>query len=127
MYDNYNYPAGSDNEHAPWNQRVLEERSFNVHVTTVVELDTLVHTDDYVPECVDEDGTTRIDTSDTDWKQAYKDDCITLEDLLHELKAYVVKELPSVDNEHTRRGRYLKRILRTCQSMNVTETYVEEL
>lgn len=84
MYDNYNYPPGADGPDAPWNQSGPEEREFEVTISQTLSKSTIVYTNDYIPgSCYTErewdgDGYCTVthqepdDTSDTNWKDAYK-------------------------------------------------------
>lgn len=75
MYDNYNYPAGADNELAPWNQPVIPEKTFEITVSQTLSKNAEVITNNYIPTktvermnnlCEEYD-----DTSDTDWADEY--------------------------------------------------------
>lgn len=98
MYDNFNYPLGSDGPGAPWNQNEPEEKEFSVSISQTLSKNTTVKTNDYCPgECYleverDMDGFFSFtnyepdNTSDTDWKSAYKKEHYTPIELIQEFK-----------------------------------------
>ena len=49
MYDNYHYPAGADNENAPWNQHDIPEEEFNINYYITLKKNIDIVTDDYIP------------------------------------------------------------------------------
>lgn len=79
------YPPGAEfDPDAPYNQRDLDEKEFNVTISQTLSKSTIVRTNDYIPgdyyterewdgeeyctvTCQEPD-----DTSDTNWKDAYK-------------------------------------------------------
>jgi hypothetical protein len=69
MYDNYHYPAGADNEMAPWNEPVIPKKEFDVLVSQTLSRDTSIYTNDYCPEFDEETGQTDANTECTDWKR----------------------------------------------------------
>lgn len=86
MYDNYNYPVGADTPDAPWNQEETPIKSFNVLCSQTLSKEVKVKTNDYILEnpVKDEDGniSQNIDTSDTNWANAYGIDHYTPQDLI---------------------------------------------
>ena len=77
MYDNYHYPLGADTPSAPWNEKPIPEKDFIVCVSQTLSKSAEVTTDNYLPVVVHEKHN-RIheeyaDTSDTKWKEVYKD------------------------------------------------------
>lgn len=79
------YPPGAEfDPDAPYNQRDLDEKEFSVAVSQTLSKITTVNTNDYIPGCQfqerewDGDGYCSVtyqepdDTSDTNWKEAYK-------------------------------------------------------
>lgn len=77
--NNFDYPVGSDTQDAPWNEQPQSEHEFNVTCSQSLSKDTTVFTNDFKEEWEDDyDGENHFchmipDTSDTDWKGAYKD------------------------------------------------------
>lgn len=118
MYDNYNYPAGADNEQAPWNQEPVPEREFEVTVSQTLSRTVKIKTDDYVHVVTNErhNGIHEdyADTTDTDWKAAYQNADFKIQDLLLELKSYVQSDL-AMSGTHTSKGKYLKSLLAACE------------
>lgn len=126
--DNYNLPMGSDTKDAPWNEpSPPNERKFNCLVSVTLERIVAVPTqayNEYMEE--DEDGKRmEIDTEGVDWNEEYTNNCITIPEMLDELKAYVEQDL-AMTGKNTGKGRYLQQLLGSCQSWTVYETYVEE-
>ena len=93
MYDNYNFPAGADTPDAPWNQSEPDDKDFLVDVEYVLQKKNVkVTTKDYKPEIVnkDEEIVEPLDTSDTNWEDAYNNSGhFTIQEMLDELKEYV--------------------------------------
>lgn len=129
MYDNYNYPLGADTPDAPWNEpSPPKERKFDCHVIVTMEKDVRVPTQNY-NEFVDEDEMGKrleCDTSETDWEHEYNANCITLTEMLNELKQYVESDL-AMTGKNTGKGRYLQELLEACQGWQNVETTIEEL
>ena len=76
--NNFDYPVGSDTQDAPWNEQSQSEHEFSVTCSQSLSKDTTVFTDDFKEEWEDDyDGENHFynmipDTSDTNWKGAYK-------------------------------------------------------
>ena len=127
MYDNYNYPLGTDTPYAPWNEQEVHKRQFDVCISQTLSKNTKVTTNDYVPEIdQDKDGVYEsTDTSDTDWKEAYKNEHLTPLQLIGKFKDFLTKYLPDpiIDVKEFRRFRYL---IDECEDWEVDETEVVE-
>ena len=117
MYDNYNYPAGADTPDAPWNQSEPDDKEFLVDVEYILQKKNVtVTTKDYRPEVVinDEEIVEPLDTSDTNWENAYEESGhLTIQELLNELKEYVKADMQTC-SPNTCKGAYLKRVLEDC-------------
>lgn len=117
MYDNYNYPAGADTPDAPWNQSEPDDKEFLVDVEYILQKKNVkVTTKDYKPEVVinDEEIVEPLDTSDTNWENAYEESGhLTIQELLNELKEYVKADMQTC-SPNTCKGAYLKRVLEDC-------------
>ena len=117
MYDNYNYPAGADTPDAPWNQSEPDDKEFLVDVEYILQKNNVtVTTKDYRPEVVinDEEIVEPLDTSDTNWENAYEESGhLTIQELLNELKEYVKADMQTC-SPNTCKGAYLKRVLEDC-------------
>ena len=117
MYDNYNYPAGADTPDAPWNQSEPDDKEFLVDVEYILQKKNVkVTTKDYKPEVVinDEEIIEPLDTSDTNWENAYEESGhLTIQELLNELKEYVKADMQTC-SPNTCKGAYLKRVLEDC-------------
>lgn len=137
MYNNYDYPYGADGPDAPWNQNDIEEKEFGVTVSQTLSKNTTVTTSDYIPGGSsqetewDIDGYHTItchepdDTSDTDWKKAYKNEHLTPLQLINEFKDFLTKHLPDsiIDVKGFQRFKYL---IDECEGWEVDETEVVE-
>lgn len=84
MYDNYHYPAGADNEQAPWYETDVPEQKFTVVCSQTLSKSATVLTSDYIPgesgvdyETDDEGHPYAVpwqdpdDTSDTNWAEEW--------------------------------------------------------
>ena len=84
MYDNYHYPAGADNEQAPWYETDVPEKGFAVTCSQTLSRTVSVLTNNYIPgesgvdyETDDEGNPHTIpwqdpdDTSDTNWTEEW--------------------------------------------------------
>lgn len=127
MYNNYDYPCGADGPDAPWNEQEIHKRQFDVCISQTLSKNTKVTTNDYVPEVdQDKDGVYEsTDTSDTDWKEAYKNEHLTPLQLIDKFKDFLTKYLPDpiIDIKEFRRFRYL---IGECKGWEVDETEVVE-
>lgn len=89
MIESGYYPPGAEfDPNAPYNQVETPEHEFDVTISQTLSKNTAVCTNDYIYECgADEDGFwEHRDTEDTDWLTAYKDEHLTIEQLLEVLK-----------------------------------------
>ena len=136
---NSNYPLMSQSEwdNAPWNQNDPEEKEFKVTVSQTLSKNTAVTTSDYIPGGYfpetewDIDGYHTItyhepdDTSDTDWKEAYKSERLTPLQLIGEFKDFLTKYLPDpiIDIKGFQRYKYL---IDECEGWTEDETEVIE-
>ena len=125
MYDNYNYPLGADTPDAPWNEPVIPERDFDIDVEFVMSKAVTVTTNDYAPEYDDEDGREYANTENTDWEKAYDNSGhLTIAEMLQELESYVKDDMTKTA-PNTGKGRYLQRVLESCQGWKVKEKTFE--
>lgn len=97
-----------------WNND-KEIREFPARVTVTMSNDMPIPTDMYeeYKEEYDDFVSNVISTSNVDWENEYKCYCLTLQDLLHELKQYVNEELKT-KNVKVDRERYLNRLMKAC-------------
>jgi len=127
---NSNYPhmTQSQWDSAPFNEVEVPERQFDVCISQTLSKSTVVTTNDYVPVVdQDEDGCYSYrDTSDTDWKKAYKSEHLTPLQLIGEFKDFLTKHLPDpVVNiaEHKK----WKKLISECEGWIEDEIeYIEE-
>lgn len=84
MYNNYDYPCGADTPNAPWNEPVIPEQKFDVTCSQTLSKDTYIYSDDYYLE-EDECGRS-INTSETNWQEAYTKGACTPLDLIKDCK-----------------------------------------
>lgn len=127
MYDNYNYPLGADTPYAPWNEQEVPERRFDVCISQTLSKSTRVTTNDYIPKVdQDEGGVYKLtDTSDTDWREAYKNEHLTPLQLIGEFKDFLTKHLPDpiIDIKVFKR---FKHLIDECEGWIEDETEVCE-
>ena len=119
MYDNYSYPAGADTPLAPWNQSDPKERDFEVTVSQTLSKTVTVITNDYYDEVIEEKHNDlvehNIDTTDTDWEQAYhENDYHTPEQLILLFKRYLEAELGG-KQDIPKSPSYLKHLIKECE------------
>lgn len=128
MFDNYNYPAGADNEMAPWNEPIVPDMDFDVTCSQSLSKTAEVTTNDYLPGSTEveyerePDGsyssTTYAgapDTSDTDWEEVYHDnDYHTPLQLIELFKKFLDDKLTG-KNTVPNSISYLKRIKAECE------------
>ena len=148
MYDNYHYPAGADTPDAPWNEVEVPEKEFEVTCSQSLSRTAIVTTNNYIPgasgvdyERDDEGGYTAIgyqdpdDTSDTCWKDEYKNNGYTTPlELIGILKTYIDKELTELENTmepndksyKVTRARRLKFLIEECESWTEDEIDFEK-
>lgn len=92
-----NYPPGAANDpNAPWNEKETPEREFEVCITQTLSKTVKVTTNNYIPDGgVDEDGHYYFDadTSDTNWKEVYKDNHYTPLELIEKFRDFLKSTL----------------------------------
>lgn len=140
MYDNYHYPAGADNEMAPWNEESIPEKEFDVTCCQTLSKTVTVYTDNYTPgasgvdyEPDDEGGYTAVgwhdddDTSDTNWADEYHDnDHYTPQQLIELFKRYLEHMLDDKVQVSTSPSQ-IKHLIQECEDWQEDETeYVED-
>lgn len=124
MIESGYYPPGAEfDPNAPWNQEELPEKTFDVCVSQTLSKSTKVTTNDYIPEDngLDEDGMyyEDIDTSCTDWKEAYSgNQSSTPLELLEAFKT-LLEEIVNGDNDSlqslTSRRSEFKHLIEECE------------
>ena len=115
MYDNYHYPAGADNEQAPWYETDVPEKGFDVTCSQTLSRTASVLTNNYTPgesgvdyETDDEGHPYAVpwqdpdDTSDTNWSKEYEENGYhTPLQLIQMLKDYLQKDLEEWQKKET--------------------------
>ena len=103
------YPTGAYNDpDAPWNQPVIPERDFDVTVSQTLSRDVKVTTDNYRPEYDDEYGYAYANTEDTDWKEVYGQQHLTILELLGDYKLRLENlKMVLADEKEIKRINYL--------------------
>lgn len=125
MYDNYP-PGAAHDPNAPYNEPLIPERDFDVEVTITMSKVVTITTDNYVPECDDEDGHTYANTENTEWDKEFENSGhFTIADLLEELKGYVVEDMKTCA-PNTGKGAHLQRLLLACEDWETIEESYEE-
>lgn len=127
MIESGYYPPGAEfDPNAPYNEPVIPERDFEVMISQTMSRTVTVTTDDYQPEFDEEDGNTYANTENTDWKKVYENCDFKLQDLISELKQYVLKDMEGT-GPNTGKGSHLKRLLAACDGWIEDEyTVIEE-
>ena len=120
------YPAGAYSDpNAPYNEPVIPERDFDIDVEFVMSKTVTVTTNDYAPEYDDEDGRENANTENTDWEKAYDNSGhLTIAEMLQELESYVKDDMTKTA-PNSGKGRYLQRVLESCQGWEVKEKTFE--
>lgn len=120
------YPAGAYSDpNAPYNEPIIPERDFDIDVEFVMSKTVTVTTNDYAPEYDDEDGRENANTENTDWEQAYDNSGhLTIAEMLQELESYVKDDMTKTA-PNSGKGRYLQRVLESCQGWEVKEKTFE--
>ena len=136
---NSNYPPMSQSEwdSAPWNQTDVPEKEFEVTCSQTLSKTTSIWTNDYIPgasgvdyESDDEGGCCAYgwqdpdDTSETDWKQAYKDVAMTPLDIINACET-LAKHL--LEQGTTYIGPlHMKELIKECEGWNDDDYEVVE-
>lgn len=120
------YPLGAYNDpNAPYNEPVIPEEDFEVTVSQTLSKTVTITTDKYIPEFDDETRKKYMDTSEIDWKNEYKEQHFSIQELLSELKDYVL-----ADFNNTVKGsgkyRHLQKLLEACDGWTEDEFEVIE-
>jgi len=120
------YPAGAYSDpNAPYNEPIIPERDFDIDVEFVMSKAVTVTTNDYAPEYDDEDGREYTNTENTDWEKAYDNSGhLTIAEMLQELESYVKDDMTKTA-PNSGKGRYLQRVLESCQGWEVKEKTFE--
>ena len=120
------YPAGAYSDpNAPYNEPVIPERDFDIDVEFVMSKTVTVTTNDYAPEYDDEDGREYANTENTDWEKACDNSGhLTIAEMLQELESYVKDDMTKTA-PNSGKGRYLQRVLESCQGWEVKEKTFE--
>lgn len=119
------YPPGAFNHpDAPWNEPFIPEEDFEVTISQTFSKTVTVTTDDYIPERDFDEDTgscyTYTNTDETNWKQAYEEQHLKIQDLLSELKQYVLEDMKNT-GKNTGRGKHLERLLAACDGWTEDE------
>lgn len=83
------YPIGAEHDSsAPYNQKDTYVKEFDVVISQTLSKSTTVYTNDYKEEVdEDEEGKRLVtNTSDTNWLEAYKENHLTLPNLLKNVR-----------------------------------------
>lgn len=117
-----NYPPGAENDpRAPWNEVSVPEKEFEVTVSQTLSKNVTVYTDDYIPEGDYETGRIYADTSETDWKEVYKNQHLTILGLLKILHQYLIDDLKMASLNNSPRKRSLEFTLEECKDWIVDD------
>ena len=122
------YPPGAYNDpDAPWNQPAIPEEDFEVTISQTFSKTVIVTTDDYVPEKGYDEDTgscyTYADTEETYWEQIFNQQHFKIQDLLSELKKYILEDIKNT-GKNTGKGMYLEKLLEACDGWTEDECEV---
>lgn len=113
--DTGDYPIGAVFEKdAPWNKTSNKGKSFDITVSQTLSKNTTLITTDYISESVqDDDGVyyEELDTTETNWKEAYKDSKMTPLELIQAFKKileYYITDFSIPEGKKTLYNFYLK-------------------
>lgn len=128
------FPLGAEYDpSAPWNQEENPENEFDVTISQSLSKSTTVHTNDYIDEYDDFEKEHFMNTSDTDWMAAYKEEHYTPLQLIEILKKTSEEKLKEIENsnlisleEKKRHIRNLKSLIKECDGWIEDETEVVE-
>lgn len=102
MYNNYDYPLGTDNPNAPWNQEENPEREIEVTVSVTLSKTIKVKVSDYdiIDSGKDEDGESfkDIDYSTCNLEKAVKEQIVLPQDAWKSLD-YSLKNKSKIIND----------------------------
>ena len=139
MYDNYHYPAGADNEFAPWNQSDPDEKEFDITCSQTLSKTVSVLTSNYIPGAsgvdYEPDGEGGYcacgwhdpdDTSDTNWADEFhNNDYHTPQQLLGLFKDLLIRDLEN--GNPMKSERYTKALIEECDGWCEDECeFIEE-
>ena len=123
MYDNYNYPMGSDNESAPWNEVEMPECDFTIRASVTLERECTITTNEVYR---DEDDYELC--ADADVEGVFGEQYTSIPDLLAELVKYIDGELASglipgqLSNE---RRPELEKMKESAEGWTIEDSYFE--
>ena len=128
MYDNYNYPVGTDTPNAPWNQEETPIKIFDVFCSQTLSKEVEVKINDYIQEDeIDEDGHYQgyfVDTTDTDWKNAYGMEHYTPKGLIQCFRN-VLKEMVRREDYSYSPKSEINALLKECTGWSEDETVID--
>lgn len=99
MYNNYDYPEGSDTPDAPWNEEPIKPKQINVTVSVTLSKTVPVKVTDYTTVIDKKTGDIYIDYSDCDLKEAVKEQRYLPQEAGDVLKDSYVASLERVADE----------------------------
>lgn len=118
MIESGYYPAGAEHDsQAPWNQEDNSLKSFNVTISQSLSKCMSVETDDYI-----EDGAGNIDTSDTNWREAYYSSHYSPLELIQKFKDTLYK----INDSDILSKKEIKLLIRECEGWLEDETEIIE-
>ena len=125
-----NYPpmTKSQWDSAPFNEKPMPEKEFEVCITQTLSKTVKVTTNKYLlDEGVDDDGHrySGADTSDTNWKEVYKDEHYTPIQLIKLFKASLQSTLQDYP-EHSSKASRIKHLISECGEWTEDETEIVE-
>lgn len=108
------FPPGAEySPLAPWNREDMVARPFDVFISQTLSKNTKIYTNDYTQSNDNEENTLSIDTSDTNWREAYLDNALTPLQLISLCKKMAKKLLEEGEISIGRNS--LKDIIDNCE------------
>lgn len=110
-------------DEATFNECAVPERKFVVDTEFVLKKTVELLTDDYFQN-KDKNELNSIDTSETDWKEAYNNNHYTILELLNELECYIKQDLERYKGSRTKEFQ-LKMMLDDCQGWILSDEHYD--
>ena len=126
MYDNYNYPPGTDTPDAPWNEVELPNIEVSCEVTvTLTKKDVPVFTDNYINNGDEYGDEYEVMDSYQELADKYDDQHYSISWMLQQLARYIEAELKDDGITMARRNE-LSKMLEDCQGWVEGDTDIED-
>lgn len=124
------YPAGAEHDsRAPWNEVDIPKKEFDVFISQTLSKTTNVTTNDYKVDFAydgePDDAYADVDTSETNWKEAYNDNNhYTPLELINILKKYLEEAIVNQSDKTVIRR--MRNIIAECDNWTEDDLLVTE-